>query len=184
MKQKKLTPKNTEIPNKITVVSDDTVYFSPQGKILHDKKIQEKERIILAYKSQNKITQNTPAQDYSQVNEIDGMDETTCGKLEIEVDKLKLASLKSKVITYPKVGEEITDVCIGSSVTTECDGKSINFHIVGFGETNLRNRELAYTAPIANAILGKPLGYNGPISVEGKSKIVKIVDVSPYLKGI
>ena len=63
-------------------------------------------------------------------------------------------------------------VALGTSVTIEQDGKSRTLHIVGHDESDPAAGRVAFTAPLAKALIGNPIdeevefaGPGGPITI-------------------
>jgi len=83
---------------------------------------------------------------------------------------------EGQIVDYPK---EVNHVQLGSKVYFEIDGEKKQFSIVGYGESDLDTKKIAYNTPLAKELILKEPGNNYKIFINKKEKQVKIINVEP-----
>jgi transcription elongation factor GreA len=68
-------------------------------------------------------------------------------------------------------------VSIGTTTTLEIDGKISTWNIVGYGESDPKNKKLAYNTPIGKSILNKSEGDIVNCQISNKNVVIKIVKI-------
>lgn len=93
----------------------------------------------------------------------------------------KIAELEEILSNAKIVKSKDTDkgkVTIGSKVTLQDnDGNTLDFEIVGTGETDLKARKFNADSPLVSAVLGKKVGDNIEISLPSGIKTYKVISV-------
>jgi transcription elongation factor GreB len=97
----------------------------------------------------------------------------------------KLALLEERIQSAQLIkGEEQPqdEVRFGASVSSVViDGPSKGlertFTIVGVDESNVREKRIAFTAPIAKVLMGKKVGESCEFSLGGKRQLLKITEI-------
>jgi len=163
-----------------TTLTTGKPVFSPRGIQLRRNRINELNLMIWKYENQDssfKKNENDSSTNNNSGNaDYDGITSESHTKYIQEVQILEKELIEPQVTTYPR---RVTEVCIGCTVNILMNGEKRQYDILGYGETDWKNNQLAYTAPLVIGILGKKPGYIGEIQLCGRSQKVEIVEVSP-----
>jgi transcription elongation GreA/GreB family factor len=82
-----------------------------------------------------------------------------------------------EIISYPS---SIDRVVLGCEVKLLLDGDEKTYKIVAYGESDLSQNKITYTAPIAQMILDKKVGDVIKRIIGNKEEEIEILDIQPY----
>jgi transcription elongation factor GreA len=138
---------------------------------LHKLKTVERPNVITAIaeaRAQGDITENA---EYEAARERQGFIEGRIIELE--------AKLSNAQIIDPKLLDDDDRVVFGSTVELLDTGsnETMNYHIVGEDEADLKLSKISYSSPIAKALIGKSAGDVVEVRTPGGAKEFEIVDV-------
>jgi len=95
------------------------------------------------------------------------------GKLNMLLERINSA----EVIEHSDM--DTTEIRFGANVTFQFSNENKNrkFQIVGVDEANIKARKIAFTSPIAKAMLGRKAGDNAELKLENGTKEIAILKV-------
>lgn len=96
------------------------------------------------------------------------------GKLDKRLRTLQEERNEAEIVGPP---EDFTGVYIGTRVEVLKDGDFDWFDIAGHGESDPDQGILAYDTPLASAMMGKQIGDEVQIELEGGSVTIEILDI-------
>lgn len=94
------------------------------------------------------------------------------GKLNLLLERIQSARLLEKV-------DDPSEVRFGAQVTYKISTapKPIKINIVGVDEADVKQRKIAFVAPIAKALTGKKVGENAELNLGGETRMLEIVKI-------
>jgi transcription elongation factor GreA len=136
-------------------------------------KSEDRPRVIKAIaeaRSHGDLSENA---EYHAAREQQGFIEGRIGEIEA---KLSTAEIIDPTATAPG---NLNRVTFGATVELEGqdDGKAISYQIVGEDEADIKSGKIAYSAPIAKALIGKYSGDVSEVRTPGGVREFEIVDV-------
>lgn len=124
-----------------------------------------------------KLEQEYLLKEISELNEDDDRERRRTlailnGKLNLLKERLASARLIEKVDT--------DEVRFGAEVTYEIEGnpRPVTLQIVGVDEADVKQQKIAFTAPIAKALIGKQVGEKGVLKLGNESKKFVVTGIS------
>lgn len=146
--------------------------FSRQGFEKHTKKIQELEDRVKELQgethdiseSEGKLEDN-PA--------MDAMNHEVL-ILNQQLDGLYKERQAAKIIEYPG---SVDKVCLGCRVEILRDGRKEAYNIVGYNESNIAKQMMAYSTPMATAMMGHKPGDKFIGKIGAKDQSIEILAV-------
>ncbi len=93
--------------------------------------------------------------------------------------KLKLLEerLNSARVLKPEEQPE-DEVRFGANVQLEINKKEQQFQLVGVDEANVKKQKIAFTAPIAKAIIGKRINETAILQLGNETRSLKVIKIS------
>ena len=70
------------------------------------------------------------------------------------------------------------EVRFGANVQLEVNKKEQQFQLVGVDEANVKRQKIAFTAPIAKAIIGKRINETATLRLGNETRSLKVVNIS------
>jgi len=110
-------------------------------------------------------------------------DTTAENRLEIRVVDIKLAQLKDRIRTAQVVetsSEHMNEVRFGAQVTYRIGDspEAHTFRMVGVDEADVKDKKIAFTAPIAQALIGMKVDESRSFSLGGEDRPLKVIKIT------
>lgn len=156
------------------------VYITENGKKILEKKIAEQaikvreiqEEKSIAYTASGDGWHDNPG--YNQLIQLE----------ERAITELKLLEKKlNESVVWKLTERNVEKVQIGSIVHYKMknikNGKVQEhvFEIVGYGESDLKNKQISYDSPIGSAILEMPRGFKGQVNLPAGTFEIEIINL-------
>ena len=150
------------------------LYYSEKGYLKQVEQLKQLEAEITQTRTETlELSQNEGNMEENSTSERIDHD---MAALYLKANRLRSELQNTMIVSYPK---SVDAVCIGCTVDVKIDGQIGRYHILGHGETDIRNNKLAYNTPIAQALLHKKPGFVDGIKVCNSYKKIEVLDVFP-----
>jgi transcription elongation factor GreB len=149
------------IPPRAALPDGVTNYVTPEG---HEDLLNEKSQLI----EERAALDNDDEQDKRRMSaEIDG-------KINLLQDRINSAR-----VLEPS-DQSKNEVRFGALVEYEMgnSGKSVSFQIVGVDEVDVKKKKIAFTSPIAKAMIGHKVGEKITFSLGEEARSFKIISIN------
>lgn len=147
------------IPPRAPLPEREPNYVTPAGKqaLLYEKSALEKDK--LEAKSIEK--EQDRRRNLTTIN----------GKLELLENRISTARILNPQ-EQPK-----DEVRFGAKVKFSTNGRIQNFQIVGVDEADVKKEKIAFTAPIAKALIGKKRGETSDFTLGKEIRSIKVLEI-------
>ena len=151
------------------------VYFTETGYKNYGKRIMELEERLQELQSQVQKASGNAGNSWHDNFEYEDL----CRQIKMEDTRLndahKLLKNDVRIIEYPK---DVERVVLGCEVKLSIDGNKETYQIVAYGDDDIDNNKITYSAPLAQAIMLAFPGDKVEAEFGNKNKSIEIIEVS------
>jgi len=156
----------------------DNIIFAPKDYHLSPEKYQEIEKQIIRLKAKHP----KEAAEVKRLAEMGDFSENAGYQLA----KGRLRGLNQRILDLENLlkraeiiipDQDISSVKIGHKVTIVSTGKEKQYTILGASESNPADGIISHNSPLGAGLLGKKLGEEIKIQINGQEKIYKIISI-------
>lgn len=147
------------IPPRAPLPEGEINYVTPSGKqaLLNEKSVLEKDKSEVKFIDKEQDRRRNMAIINGKLNLLD-------------------ERIKSARILDPKEQPK-DEVRFGAVVKFKMNGKVQTFQIVGVDEADIKKQKIAFTAPIAKALIGKKKGESGDFQLGKEKRTIEVLEI-------
>lgn len=148
------------IPPRSSLPEGETNYVTPLGKqaLLSEKEALEEEKSQIKFIEREQDRRRTMA--------------TINGKLKLLDERINSARV------LKPTDQAKNQVRFGATVKFKLNGRVQKFQIVGVDEADVRKEKIAFTAPIAKALIGLKVGANSELELGSEKRKIEVLEIA------